>query len=111
MEKATLAFSILIQQRERNKAIGIANDTQMLRGLSAYGRSENKAQGKSDIQALVKASWLKAMIEEHQALAIRLTEYITANIEDADTRNEGIYVMTKLESYITHLGAELEVLL
>ena len=111
MDKATLALCILINQRERNKAIGITQDTQSLRGLSAYVRSTNRAAITAATQRLVRAAWLKAMIDEHVTLADRLTAHITKNIDDPDTRTEGVYVMTKLESYITHLGDEFEALL
>lgn len=110
MDNATLGVCILLNQRERNKAIGINQDTQLLRGLSAYVRNTNNEQIKSDVSLVVRAVYLKAMIEEYQVLAGRLTEYITANIDDADTRNEGIYVMKNLDAYISHLGDELEAL-
>lgn len=110
MDKATLAFCILINQRQRNTAIGIANDTQFLRGMAAYIRSANDKQTRANVGQIVKASYLKALIEEHQRLAKRLTDYIMANIENADIRNEGVYVMTKLESYVKFLGDELEAL-
>ncbi|MHC4749530.1 MAG: hypothetical protein ACYTFW_06600 [Planctomycetota bacterium] len=110
MDNATVAFCILINQRQRNKAIGIETDTQFLRGMAAYIRSSSEKQAKSDVEQVVKASYLKVLIEEHQRLAQRLTDYIMANLEDDDIRNEGVYVMTKLEAYVTHLGDELEAL-
>lgn len=110
MDKATLGLCVLINQRERNKAIDVSHDTQLLRGLSVYVRSIHKANIEDTIQTIVKASYLKAMIEEYHALASRLTDYIMANIGDDDIRNEGVYTMTKLEAYVTHLGDELEAL-
>jgi hypothetical protein len=107
MDRSTVAFYILVNQRQRNKAIGIARDPQFLRGMAAYIRSIGEDEARNDIVRAVKAWYLKALIEEHQRLAKRLTDYITANIEDDNIRNEGVYVMTKLESYVTHLGAEL----
>jgi hypothetical protein len=109
LDEATIAaFCILINQRQRNKAIGITTDPQFLRGMAGYIRSANEKQIRANVGQIVKASYLKALIEEHQSLAKRLTDYIMTNIEDGDIRNEGVYVMTKLESYITHLGDELE---
>lgn len=108
MDKATLAFFILIKRRERNKAIGIENDPQFLRGMAAYIRSANEKQTRDNVVRIVKASYLKTLIEEYQRLAKRLTDHIMANIDDPDTRNEGMYVMGKLDAYISHLGGELE---
>jgi predicted Ser/Thr protein kinase len=110
LDKASLAFFVLVNQRQRNKAIGIENDPQFLRGMAAYIRSANEKQVRENIGTVVKASYLKSLLEEHQALARRLTDYIMANIEDDEIRNEGVYVMTKLESYVNHLGGELEAL-
>lgn len=111
MENSTLAACILIQRRDRNKAIGIANDTQLLRGLSAYALSGHKDSVGDAIAVMVRVAYLKAMIEQLTALADRLVDHITANIEDDDTRAEGMETMTKLESYINHLGSELEAIL
>lgn len=108
MNKATLAICILLQRRERNKAISLKQDTQLLRGLSAYVRNISTEDMKETSRRIVRASWLKAMIDEHIALSERLTNHITANIEDANTRNEGVYIMTQLDAYITHLNDELE---
>lgn len=110
MDEGALGLCILINQRQRNTAIGVSQDTHLLRGLSAYVRSIHKANTDDTIQTIVKASYLKAMVEEYHALAGRLTDYIMENIEDDDIRNEGVYAMTKLEAYVTHLGDELEAL-
>jgi hypothetical protein len=110
MDDGIFAVCLLAKLRERNQAIGINQDTQLLRGLSAYVRDISREDMKSSTQRLVKAAWLKAMIDEHSALAKRLTDYIMANIEDGDIRNEGVYIMTKLDAYITHLSDELEAL-
>lgn len=111
MDNVTLAFYILIRQRDRNNAIGITTDTQFLRGLERFIRSDMTAQAQEETDRLVKIAYLKALIDEHQALAKRLTDHITENIEDADTRNEGVYTMTKLEAHITKLGDKLEAML
>ena len=108
MDKATLATFILINHRQRNTAIGIANDPQFLRGMASFIRSTSEAQSKAVTKRLVEATFLKAMIEEHQALASRLTDYIMANLEDDAIRNEGVYAMTKLEAYVNHLSEQLE---
>lgn len=108
MDKATLATLILINHRQRNTAIGIANDPQFLRGMVSFIRSTGEAQSKATAKRLAEAVFLKAMIEEHQALAARLTDYIMDNIEDDDIRNEGVYAMTKLESYVNHMAEKLE---
>lgn len=110
LDNATLAFCILIQQRERNNAIGITADTQFLRDMGQFVHSATIGQFKNDTGRLVKIAYLKALLEEYQALAKILTDHITENIDDADTRNEGVYAMTKLESYVTGLGDELEAL-
>ncbi len=110
MEKATLGLCILINQRERNKAIGVSQDTQLQRGLSAYVRSISTSAMRATSRRLARAAYLKALIEEHQALAGRLTDYIMKNLEDDDIRNEGIYIMTQLDAFISHLGNELEAL-
>lgn len=107
LDNATLALSILIKHRQRNRAIGVKNDPQFLRGLASYVRASNEKQTQDGMVTIVKASYLKALIEEHQALAKRLTDYIMANIEDDEIRNEGVYAMTQLESYVNHLGDEL----
>ncbi len=108
MDTATLATLILINHRQRNTAIGIANDPQFLRGMATFIRSTSEAQSKAVTKRLVEATFLKAMIEEHQVLAQRLTDYITENIEDDVIRNEGVYTLTKLETYVNHLGEQLE---
>lgn len=110
MDEATVGLCVLVNQRERNKAIGINQDPQLVRGLSAYVRNITQEDIKSTTHMLVRAAWLKAMIEEHQALAGRLTDYIMKNLEDEDIRNEGVHIMTKLDSYITRLGEDLEAL-
>lgn len=107
MDKATLATLILINQRQRNIAIGIANDPQFLRGMASFIRNTSEAQSKAIARRLAEAVFLKTMIEEHQALATQLTDYIMDNIEDDDIRSEGVYAMTKLEAYVTRLGDEL----
>lgn len=111
MDNATLAFCILIQRRERDRAIGLKQDTQHLRGLSAYVRHSQRADAKGAIEVIVEAAWHKAMIEELTSLADRLVDHITGNIEDDETRRDGLEAMTKLESYIAHLGNELEAVL
>jgi hypothetical protein len=78
--------------------------------MAGFIRHDSRGTARDTTRQVVRAGYLKALIEEHQTLAKRLTDYITANIEDDDIRNEGVYVMTKLESYITHLGDELEAL-
>ncbi len=108
MDKSTLSFCILINQRQRNQAIGIKNDTAFLRGLGHFMRNSHKDQLSGAISTISQAAYLKAMIEEMQSLGERLSAYITANIEDKDIRNEGVYAMVKLESYINHLGEQLE---
>ncbi len=111
MTNSSLAMCILINRRERNKAIGIANDPQLLRGLSAYALSSHKDNVGDAIQVMTRAVYLKAMIEQLTSLADRLVDHITANIEDDGTRAEGLETMTKLESFINHLGSELEAIL
>ncbi len=111
MDNPTLACNILINQRGRNKSIGINNDPQFLRGMVAYIGATNEKQIGDAMRHLAKASYLKAMIEEHVDLADRLVAYITANIEDDEIRRDGLVAMTKLESYINHLGTELEAIL
>lgn len=108
MDTATLATLILINHRQRNTAIGIANDPQFLRSMASFIRSASEAQSKAVTKRLTEAVFLKAMIEEYQALAQRLTDYITENIEDDVIRNEGVYTLTKLEAYVNHLGEQLE---
>jgi hypothetical protein len=108
MNKATLACCLLVNQRERNGAIGITQDTQLLRGLSAYVRNSNREDMTALTKRMVEAAWLKAMIDEHKVLADQLTDHIMANIEDADIRNEGVFIMKKLDAYISRLGEELE---
>jgi len=107
LDKATLAFCILINQRQRNRAIGIKNDTTFLRGLGHFMRNSHKDQLSGAITTISRAMYLKAMIEECQSVAKKLTRHIMDNLEDADTRNEGVYAMTKLESYINYLGEQL----
>ena len=112
MDKATLATLILVNQRQRNVAIGIANDPQFhpqfLRGMASFIHSTSEAQFKATAKRLAEVVFLKAMIEEHQALATRLTDYIMDNLEDDDIRNEGVYAMTKLEAYVNHMAEKLE---
>lgn len=107
MDKATLAFCILINQRDRNEAIGIKNDTTFLRGLGHFMRNSHKDKLSSAISTISHAAYLKAMIEECQGVAQKLTQHIMDNLEDESIRAEGVYVMTKLESYIHHLGEQL----
>ena len=108
MDKSTLAFCILINQRQRNQAIGIKNDTTFLRGLGHFMRNSHKDQLSGAISTISQAAYLKAMIEECQGVSKKLTQYIMDNLEDETIRAEGVYVMTKLESYIHHLGEQLE---
>lgn len=111
MGNATLGACILINQRERNVAIGIANDSAFLRGVIYFIHSATQDQLKSDISLLAKAAYLKAMIEELTTLADRLVDHITTNIEDDDIRRDGLEAMSKLEAYTNHLGNELEAIL
>ena len=111
MDNATLTAFILINQRQRNIAIGVSQDTQLLRGLSAYVRSVQRDQAKDAIEVIVRATWLRAMITELATLSERLEDYITVNIEDDEIRRDGLEAMSNLESYITHLGVELEAIL
>lgn len=109
--ESTLAFCILIQRRERDRAIGLKQDTQHLRGLSAYALNNYKDNVGGAIDVMVRAAYLKAMIEQLTALADRLVDHITANIENDEIRRHGMETMVGLESYITHLGKELETIL
>lgn len=111
MDKAAIGLCLLINQRERNQAIGVAHDTQHLSGLSAFVRSAVEEETKSHLQTLGRAAYLKAMVEEHARLADRLGDYITANIEDDKIRRDGLEAMSNLDAYITHLGVELEAIL
>jgi hypothetical protein len=108
MDKASLAFCILAHQREKNGAIGLSQDTQMLRGLSAYVRNVSAEDIKSASQRIAQASCLMAMIDENRALAKRITDYVMDNLNDADIRNEGVYIVTQIDAYITHLSEKLE---
>lgn len=107
MDKSMMGVCLLIYERERNQAIGIKQDPQLLRGLSAFVRSVGKEETKVHIKTMATATYLKAMIEEYTALAYRLDDYVTTNIEDEEIRRNGLEAMVKLESYITHLGDEL----
>ena len=78
--------------------------------MASFIRSTSEAQSKAVTKRMVEITYLKAMIEEHQALATRLTDYIMDNLEDDDIRNEGVYAMTKLDAYVNHLSEQLEVL-
>ena len=111
MDKATLAFCILINQRQRNTPIGVTQDTQLQRGLSAYVRSTHKANVEDAIKRMVRAVYLKALIEQSTILADRLVDHITANIEDDEIRRSGLETMANLEAYTNHLGSELEAIL
>jgi hypothetical protein len=78
--------------------------------MAGFIRHDSRDQASTATRQVVRAAYLKSLIEEHQRLAKRLTDYIMENIEDDTIRNEGVYVMTKLESYVNHLGDELEAL-
>lgn len=110
MGNSTLALCLLIYHRERNEAIGIKQDPRMVRDLGSFVRSMDKEKMREYAQTLAKATYLQALINEHVALAARVTEYITSNVDDADARNEGLHTMIKLEAHITYLGDELEAL-
>lgn len=105
----TLALCILVAQRKRNEAIGIKNDTQFLRGLSRFIQAQNEEAAREVVKAS-EGIYLHVLIQEYQKLARRLTEYITENIEDQETRNEGLRVMIAIESHVNSLGERLEVL-
>jgi hypothetical protein len=107
-DNLTLAYCILINQRERNTSIGIANDTQLVNGMAKYIRNQIENEADEEINRIAKTAWLKSSIEEYSRLAKRLTDYILANIEDDDIRNEGVYTIKKAESYIHFLEKELD---
>jgi len=99
-----LALSILLAQRERNKAIGIRNDAQFLRGLGQFIQSRAKRNTQKDIET----NYLYVLLYEYQKLAKVVTDYIEENIEDQDTRNEGLRAMIAIESQVNFLGKQLE---
>lgn len=78
--------------------------------MAHFMRNSHKDQLADAITAISQAVYLKAMIEECQSVAEKLTQHIMDNLENADTRSEGVYIMKNLESYITHLGEQLEML-
>lgn len=109
-DKAELAFNILIHQRDRNNAIGVKTDTLFLRGLAQFTRKSHNEQLSTAVMTASEGAYLKASIEEYQALALRLTDHILDNIDDTDTRNEGVHIVKAIDTYVTHLGEQLEAL-
>ncbi len=109
-DNAELAPNILIHQRERNNAIGIKSDTLFLRGLAQFMRKSHNEQLSGAIKTISEAAYLKASIEEYQALALRLTNHILDNIDDDDTRNQGVHIIKSIDAYVTSLAEQLEIL-
>ena len=110
MTNTSLAFNLLIYHRERNKAIGIENDTRFLRGMGAFIRHSGEGEAKTAINQMMEPVALKAEIEAYQALAKRLSGHIIDNLGDNDIRNEGVHVVKTIDAYVTHLSERLEVL-
>jgi hypothetical protein len=107
LETETLALCVLVAQRKRNEALGVNNDTQFLRGLAQFIQSQNQVTV-GEVVKVTEGLYLQALIEEYQKLAKQVTEYITENIEDQETRTEGIRAMMGIEAHVNYLGKRLE---
>lgn len=110
LDTPILAFNILIHQRARNSTIGIKTDTLFLRSLAQFMRKSHNEQLSAAVTTVTEVAYLKANIEEYQSLALRLTEHIIANIDDDDTRNQGVHIVKSIDAYVTHLAEQLETL-
>jgi hypothetical protein len=109
-DKTILGASLFVFLNQRNKAIGISHETQFLRGLSDYIRNGGFKKDHEATKKIARAAYLQALIEEYQGLARRLTEHIMGNIDDQDTRNNGLEAMKNIDSLINYLVEALEAL-
>lgn len=103
----TLALNILVQQRERNQAIGIKNDTQFVRGLGQFIQAQNR-EAVDEVATAAEALYIHALIKEYQAVAKKVTEYIMENIDEQEARTDGLRTMIAIESHVNYLGEKLE---
>lgn len=110
LNNATLALNIWIYQRQRNAAIGIAGDTQLLRGLAQFIKETHSKEALGAMATISEAAYLKASIEEYQALALRLTKHVMANLDDDDTRDQGVHIVKAIDAHVTRLAEQLETL-
>lgn len=101
-------IALVVYHRERNTAIGIGQDTQFVRGLSAFVRSVSTDGKKAVTYRFARAVWLQSLVDEYQLLAKHVTEHIMRNIDNQDTRNDGLQTMIGIDSAINAMVEELE---